>query len=172
MIEEGEVESNVAPERTDPLFAIQDSHDQVLLLLDDPRVPPLDAVRWLSAHVASFRRTVHPAVYSVLNDASTLALLHRGAICIERVLRLLERKHTDDPTAARFDERSLSRSLMAMLLVHAGKVDQVLARLARRLSPQEQREVVAAYRRGLEHAPSPLHPFAPRRVQRRARSCS
>jgi hypothetical protein len=147
--------------RTDPLFAIQDAHDQVLMLLDDPRVSPLESVRWLSAHAASFRRSVHPEILRVLEDAAAVDLLHRGALCIERVLVLLERKHTGDPTAERFDEAALSQSLVALLVIQAGKVDWVLARLARRLSGEEQRDVVAAYRRGLELAPRPLHPFAP-----------
>ncbi len=145
---------------SDPLFAIQDAHDQVLLLIDDPRVSPLDAVRWLSAHVESFRTVVHPAVVRVLGDAAAVDLLQRGAVCIERVLRLLERKHSGDRTAVRFDEVALTRSLVALLVIQAGKVDWVLARLARRLSPGEQQELVSAYRCGLDLPGGALHPYA------------
>lgn len=164
-----------ARERTDPLFAIQDAHDQVLLLFDDPRVPPLDTVRWLSAHMASFRQAVHPQILGVLGDPTAVDLLHRGALCIERVLTLLDRKHSGDPTAKRFDDVTLSRSLVALLVIQAGKVDWALARLARRMTPSEQRNVVIAYRRGLERAPSPLHPYAlrartPRPAVRRGHS--
>jgi hypothetical protein len=152
-------------DHSDPLFAIQDAHDQVLLLLDDPRVPPLEAVRWLSAHVESFRAVVHPAVLRVLQDWAAVDLLHRGALCIERVLRLLERKHSGDRTAGRFDEVTLQRSLVALLVIQAGKVDWVLARLARRMPPADQRDLVAAYRARLDLAGGSEHPFA--RAERR-----
>ncbi|HEV7208463.1 MAG TPA: hypothetical protein VGN54_06970 [Mycobacteriales bacterium] len=144
-----------------PLRALEEARERALALLDDPDVPPLDAVVWLSAHLSAIQHVVHPAVARVLRDEPTLTTLRQSNLEIERALRLLERFHSGDWLAIGLDEPAMTRSLVALVTEQAGIEHPLLQRLAEQLSADEQEKIVAAYQHALEHAPTRPHPHSP-----------
>jgi hypothetical protein len=144
-----------------PLRLLEGVHSYGLRLLDDPDVPGLDVVAWLSAHLSTMQRIVHPALVGAFGDDEDVASLRAGTVQIERTLRSLERLYSGDTNASGLDEGGLRRSLAAEVSAQADQARPLLQRLAEHLSEDEQRELCAAYDHALEHAPTRPHPHAP-----------
>lgn len=150
-----------SPEQDRPLQVIGDTLDVALALLDDLSAGPLEAVMWLSAHLSAVQHVVQPAVRRTLDDRPAVRSLRDGATRIERTLRLLEQSLSGDGLVAGLDRNKMGHQLFELVMAQAGRERALLARLADRLTPDEQRELSGAYQRALERAPTRPHPHAP-----------
>jgi hypothetical protein len=143
------------------LAEIEAAHERAFAVLDDPNGSPLDAVVWLSAHLAAVQHVVHPAALRVLGDTRAVAALGRGTVRVERTLRSLEQLVTGDGLAAGIDGGWLIRELTTSVNAQAAREHAVLRRLRDDMTPEEQRELITTYQRALEQAPTRPHPHTP-----------
>jgi len=149
------------PEQWHGLAEIEDGHERAFAVLDDPNGSLLDAVVWLSAHLAAVQHVVRPAALRVLGDTPSVTALDRGTVRVERTVRSLEQLASGDGLAAGVDEGWLTRELTRAVNAQADREHRILGRLANDMPPKEQAELVAAYRRALEQAPTRPHPHTP-----------
>lgn len=142
------------------LAPVEAAHGEALAALADPSRPPMDAVVWLSVHLASVQRVVQPEVRRTLGSdaARRLAAVTRET---ERAAREVERVHGGDATAVRLNGDDVVDDLREALAAQAGHEQVVLEGLARVLSHEEQRALVVAYLDALEQAPTRPHPHTP-----------
>ena len=143
------------------LTEIEVAHERAFAALDGPSESMLDAVVWLSAHLAAVQHVVRPAASRVLGDAPAIKAMDRGAVRLERTLRSLEQFASGDALAAGTDAGRLTRELTRSVGAQADREHAILRRLGDVLTPQEQADLVAAYRRALEQAPTRPHPHTP-----------
>lgn len=148
-------------DRTGPLQEIQEAGARALALLDDPDAPPLEAVIWLSAHLSAVQHVLHPAVAGVLHDESAVAALRRSTARTEGALRLLEQSLSGDALVPDLDRGGTRASLVAATTAQTRDEQLLLDQLAEQLTQEQQHELVADYRRALEHAPTRPHPHSP-----------
>ena len=141
---------------------LDDAHDKALAALDEGK--HLDAVVWLSAHVASGERAVHHAARR-LSGGARLALARARAADhdLEVVLRRAEQRYSGDSLAAQLDTVRLERDLRHALDRHALAECEVVTAIADQLDPGVLDEVAASYDAALRHAPTRPHPHAPHR---------
>jgi len=142
------------------LRAVQDTPRHALAVLTDPDSPLLDAVVWLSAHLAAVEYVVRPEFRRCV-DPDSVAQQLEGAVRIEHMLRALEQQLTGDALAAHIDPRQMVRSFTQRLLEYIDQERRLLDVLRNRLTPEEQRHVAARYQRALERGPTRPHPHAP-----------
>jgi hypothetical protein len=98
----------ISPRPTALEQATADTHQAALDALDHDAV--MDAVVWLSAHLAAFGRTVVPAAARLTEVAPARehdANLHR----LQQLLRIAERRHSGDALAAAIDAPRLRATL-------------------------------------------------------------
>ena len=158
IVDRGTGARTAPPRVAGPLSVVQDAPERALAVLEAD-VPPLDAVVWLSVHLAAVEHVVHPLVARVLDDRAAVAALRSGTVGVQEMLRLLELFVTGD--RAVLDEARAVAALVPSVQAQARKERRVLQRLADRLSCDEQRQVAAAYQDALQHAPTRPHPHSP-----------
>ena len=141
---------------------LDDAHDRALAALADGK--HLDAVVWLSAHVAAGQRAVHHAARD-LSAAGRLALSRARAADhdLEVVLRRAEQRYSGDSLAAQLDTARLERDLRTALDRHALAECELVTAIAEQLEAGVIDEVAASYDAALRHAPTRPHPHAPHR---------
>jgi hypothetical protein len=140
---------------------LADAHVHALDCLDSDR--PLDAVVWLSAHVAAAQRTIHPTGRHSPGGALALRTLRTADGALEHVLRRAEQHFSGDGLAAQLDEQRLDHALRQALAAH-DRAERALVRLlADDADAGQLAAVAAAYADALEHAPTRPHPHAPHR---------
>src|SRR3954453_7588952 len=93
--------------------AIEDAHEQALDALDEGR--HLQAVSWLSAHLAATQRTL-PGSNAADHD-------------LQVALRRAEQRHSGDSLAAQLDPGRLDRALRDALAAHSRNEHVVLTAL-------------------------------------------
>ncbi|HET7311113.1 MAG TPA: hypothetical protein VFJ17_07285 [Mycobacteriales bacterium] len=141
---------------------VEDAHTQALATLNDDSARPLDAIVWLSAHLAAVARTIRPVASRRLDEpAAVLRDITRRDVELERMLRIAERRHSGDALAAGLDTARLRRSLLERLTTHAEAEHARLAALGERLSVDEQRALADSYLDALAKAPTRPHPHLP-----------
>jgi hypothetical protein len=145
-------------EQLNGLAEIEDGHERAFAVLDDPNGSLLDAIAWLSAHLAAVQHVVRPATLRILGDTPAVTALDRGTVRIERTLRSLEQLASGDRLAAGVDARWLPRELTRSVNAQADREHRILGRLGGDMTSKEQEEPVAAYRRALQQAPTRPHP--------------
>lgn len=141
--------------------ALADAHQQAADALTADQ--PLEAVVWLSAHLAACQRTVHRAARRV--DAAEPALLTLRAADrdLERLLRNAEQHHAGDSLAAQLDAKRLEGELRQALEEHARAERALVAVLAVSLGTEGTTELWGDYDEALRQAPTRPHPHAPHR---------
>jgi hypothetical protein len=157
-------EATMDPAPTDheePLRSIEDAYARALACVGNPAASPLDAVAWISAHLAAFAHAVHPAAVHALADETAVSTLRDGALLLERVARRLEQLGSGDWLAGGMSSATLTGSFTRLVADQADREHVLLRRLADRLTVDEQRQLAAAYRHSLEHAPTRPHPHMP-----------
>ena len=143
--------------------AVEKAHEEALGALTADTPQPMKAVIWLSAHLAAAERAIHPAVTRHLPAATELlAEEHRINHAVADRLRLLERYHAGDAGVSRLNAGRVRSELVALLVEHAANEHTLLDQLARVLGPGETDQMIAAYHRTLERAPTRPHPHMPR----------
>jgi len=141
---------------------LDDAHDRALAALAEGK--HLDAVVWLSAHVAAGQRAVHHAARN-LSGVARLAVTRARAADhdLEVVLRRAEQRYSGDSLAAQLDTARLERDLRNALDRHALAECELVTAIADQLGASVTDEVAASYDAALRHAPTRPHPHVPHR---------
>lgn len=130
---------------------------QRLLHTDD--VPPLDAVVWLSAHLAAMERAVYPVVRrKAPGGKAIVAKQHDVVTQLVKVLRATERHHSGDVLASGLSRTRMADMLSVLIDEHLEVESELFDGLDAELSGAEQIALIGAYERALEHAPTRPHP--------------
>lgn len=140
---------------------LADAHQQALEALDAGSA--MDAVVWLSAHVAACQHTVHRTAAHMRDATRALSALRAADLELERVLRRAEQHHAGDVLAAQLDEGRLDHVLRRALDRHAIAERDLVGGLVDRLDSVDVDELMAAYDDALRHAPTRPHPHTPHR---------
>ncbi|HWB66517.1 MAG TPA: hypothetical protein VG708_06795 [Mycobacteriales bacterium] len=128
-------------------------------VLESGSPAPLDAIVWLSAHLAAFDRAVAPKLKRVRPDGGVLLRRQRAvAERMSRLLRIAERHHSGDALAAGLNPSRMGTALRRLIDEHVAVEAAIVDRMAQTLDRSACDEVVAAYRSALEHAPTRPHP--------------
>jgi len=141
---------------------VEDAHAQASAALDHQSLAPLDAIAWLSAHLAAVGRTIAPVATRQLGESAVvLREGHRRDLELERMLRIAERRHSGDVLASGLDSERLRTSIIARVDAHAQIEHARLAALADLLDEDEQRRLAESYLDALVKAPTRPHPHLP-----------
>lgn len=124
---------------------------------------PLDAVVWLSAHLAAEQRTLQRSAAHLPAAARALRALRAADLELERVLRRAEQHHAGDSLAAQLDEDRLGAMLRRALDAHSNAERELVAGLIERIDPDDAEELMASYDAALRQAPTRPHPHTPHR---------
>jgi hypothetical protein len=147
----------------DHLFVqtLADAHQQALDALDAGIA--MDAVVWLSAHLAACQHTVHRTAAHTRGSTRALGALRAADLELERMLRRAEQHHAGDVLAAQLDEGRLDGGLRRALDRHASAERDLVAGLIERLGADDVDALMTAYDDALRHAPTRPHPHTPHR---------
>lgn len=141
---------------------VEDAHTQALAALTGSNPRPLDAIVWLSAHLAATARTVRPVASRRLQEPpAAVRDITRRDVELERMLRIAERRHSGDALAAGLDADRLRNALLERLEAHAESEHARLAALGDVLSAEEERALAESYLDALVKAPTRPHPHLP-----------
>lgn len=124
---------------------------------------PLDAIVWLSAHLAACQRSLHRKAEHVRTATGPLHALRAADLELERVLRRAEQHHAGDSLAAQLDEARLENVLRGVLDRHERAERELVAELVQRLDADGVEDLTASYDDALRHAPTRPHPHVPHR---------
>jgi hypothetical protein len=140
---------------------LADAHQHALDALDAGNA--MDAVVWLSAHLAACQHTVHRTAARTRGATRALGALRAADLELERMLRRVEQHHAGDVLAAQLDEGRLDGALRRALDRHAGAERELVAGLVERLGTDDVEALMTAYGDALRHAPTRPHPHTPHR---------
>jgi hypothetical protein len=141
---------------------VEDAHSQAMAALTTDESSPLDAVVWLSAHLAAMSRAVTPVAVRRLDEsAARLRDAYRRDLDLERILRIAERRHSGDALAAGLDPRRLRSAIVERLHAHAEIEHDRLRGLSELLDSEAQLTLGMAYLDALAKAPTRPHPHVP-----------
>jgi hypothetical protein len=143
------------------LGTLSDAHQHALDALEANQ--PLDAVVWLSAHLAACQRTVHRAAAHLPAAARALQAQRSVDFELEHALRRAEQHHAGDSLAAQLNEDRLDAVLRRALDAHSDAERVLVAGLIERIDAHDVDELVASYDHALRHAPTRPHPHMPHR---------
>ena len=140
---------------------LADAHQQAIDALEADQ--PLDAVVWLSAHLAACQHTVHRAARHVAGTQSALTALRAADHELELLLRNAEQYHAGDSLAAQLDAKRLEVELLRALERHSEAEHDLVEGLMGRISAKDADELMTSYDEALRQAPTRPHPHAPHR---------
>jgi hypothetical protein len=141
---------------------VEDAHTQAAAALTTDTPVPLDAVVWLSAHLAAVGRVITPVATRWLGEPK--ALLREGQrrdMELERMLRIAERRHSGDVLAAGLRSERVRAAIMTRLDDHAEIEHARLAALDGVLDDDERHRLAESYLVALVKAPTRPHPHLP-----------
>ena len=143
------------------LDTLADAHQHALdaLAADEP----LDAVVWLSAHLAAEQRTVQGVAARIPAAARALGALRAADMELERVLRRAEQHHSGDSLAAQLNSERLEDVLRSALDQHGKAEHGVVAGLVEGLDACDVEALSTSYDAALRQAPTRPHPHTPHR---------
>jgi hypothetical protein len=128
-------------------------------LLESSGSVPLDAMAWLSAHIAAVDHAVYPVVRRSVPDGRHVVEQQRAiASRLARTLRVVERRHSGDALASGLDSAQMLAVLHEHIDAHKAGQSELVGLLEEALSDAEQAIVIKAYQHALEHAPTRPHP--------------
>jgi hypothetical protein len=128
-------------------------------LLEAGGAVPLDAMAWLSAHIAAVDHAVYPVVRRSAPDGKHVVERQRAiASQLARTLRVVERRHSGDALASGLDSAQLLNVLHEHIDAHKTAQVELVEQLEQSLNDAEQAIVITAYQEALEHAPTRPHP--------------
>jgi len=140
---------------------LADAHQQALDAFEADQ--PLDAVVWLSAHLAAGQHTVHRVARRVDGARTALAALRAADHELELLLRNAEQHHAGDSLAAQLDAKRLEVALLRALERHSHAEHDLVSGLLERMSAEDSDELMTSYDDSLRQAPTRPHPHAPHR---------
>jgi hypothetical protein len=128
-------------------------------LLGSTGAAPLDAVVWLSAHLAAVDHAVYPVVRRALPGGRALVAQHRAiASRLAHTLRTAESHHSGDVLAAGHNPSQLTDDLRSLVAEHVAAEAELVERLVEALADDAQAALATAYESALAHAPTRPHP--------------
>ena len=131
--------------------------------LSEPGRTALDSVWWLSTHLATVERVVHPVAARSLSDgAQVVSEQRRRAADIIRALWTLEHALTGDGRV-RGSVQDVVRRLAQLVRDHAAAEDDLVARLGDVLPDAMLSLLGRRYAEVVRHAPTRPHPVSARR---------
>jgi hypothetical protein len=133
-----------------------DAHQQAIDALAADR--PLDAVVWLSAHLAASQRTVHRAARRAPGAKPSLDAVRSADRDLERLLRHTEQHHSGDSLAAQLSAPRLDADLRRALDAHARAECDLVTEL---LEGVDGDALTTSYDEAMRHAPTRPHPHVP-----------
>src|SRR3954451_5419694 len=99
---------------------VEDAHEQAGAALTAGASSPLDAVVWLSAHLAAVGRAITPVATRRLGGAAAARCARRlRDWALERMPRIADRRHSGDVLASGLDRERLRTSILSRLDAHA-----------------------------------------------------
>jgi hypothetical protein len=139
--------------------ALSQAFEEADKLLGATDSPPLDAVVWLSAHIAAFEHAVYPAIRKALPDAGELIAVDRGASSrLAKALRIMERRHSGDVLASGLSSERLTERIADLVRIQKTEQALIVSRLEQTLDDAATAELVESYAAALSHAPTRPHP--------------
>src|SRR3954469_3420107 len=143
---------------------VEDAHEQARAALTGGASSPLDAVVWLSAHLAAVGRAITPVATRRLGETAAVRReAYRRELELERMLRIAEGRPSGDAPACGLDAERLRTSILSRLDAHAEIEHTRLAALADLLDDEEERTLPEAYVAALKKAPTRPPPYLPQR---------
>lgn len=131
--------------------------------LNEPGRTALDSVWWLSTHLATVERVVHPVAVRALPDGAQLVSeQRRRAADIVRALWTLEHALTGDARVRR-SVPDVVRRLAALVRDHCAAEDELVAQLGEVLPDAMLSLLRRRYADAIRHAPTRPHPVSARR---------
>ncbi|HEX3705976.1 MAG TPA: hypothetical protein VHV76_05040 [Mycobacteriales bacterium] len=152
------------PTSTPPLgddlrAALSKAHEAAQALLEDPDGKRLDAISWLSAHVAAFEHAVYPVAKHRLTDGPALVDEDRKVVGqLTRTLRIAERLHSGDVLASNLSAEGLRDRLSDLVTEHSAVQKRIIDGLEKALDQAEVSYLAKSYADALAHAPTRPHP--------------
>lgn len=141
------------------LAAVEHAHQEAARGFTGDRRAMLEAVSWLSAHLAAVGRVVHPAASRALPDGrQRVADQQRSALELQRVLWQLDRHLTGDVRSSHVAIPVLLRRLEAQLARHERGERALLVRLTQALPAERLAALGTAYADALADGPTRPHP--------------
>ncbi len=140
---------------------VERHHREAYEALEDPGHRVLDAVGWISAHVAAADRVLYPAARPLLPDGG--ALLRAQRMTDRRLLAAtwrLDRRLTGAVTHVRLPVDALTNEVERWLGRHL-EGEQRLLDAVRELEQESRRRLVERLATATAHAPTRPHPLAP-----------
>lgn len=140
---------------------VEEAHVHAIEALDN--ASPLDAVVWLSAHLAAGQRALHPAAARRPGAALALRSLRAADRSLEALVRRTEQRYSGDGLAAQLDESRLNDALRRALAAHSRAEHALLEAVVVAENHDRLDRIAASYASALEHAPTRPHPHVPHR---------
>jgi hypothetical protein len=144
-------------DRTSLSDAADSAHAGALTAMDEGR--HLEAVVWLSAHLAAMQRSVHRSA----RHTNGLVSLRVADHALEVLLRRTEQHYAGDSLAAQIDETGLDTALREALERHCRAEGEVISELVDAHGSDVLAVLTVAYADALRHAPTRPHPHVPHR---------
>ena len=139
--------------------AVSKAYDAATALLEDPGGARLDAVSWLSAHVAAFEHAIYPVAKRRLTDGATVLDEDRTvAGQLIRTLRIAERLFSGDVLARNLSAGRLRERLTELVAEQRAVQLRIVDGLENALDPAEITYLARSYADALAHAPTRPHP--------------
>lgn len=135
------------------------AHAEAFNALDAERT--LDAVAWMSAHLAATRRALHKKAHKSGAVNGELTQQHEADERLESVLRMAERHVSGDALAANLDTERLTDALRDAIADHARFECSWVTDLLDASDDKTRAELQSAYEEALTSAPTRPHPHAP-----------
>jgi hypothetical protein len=132
--------------------------DAARTALTQPPYRALDAVGWLSAHLASEERVLRHFA-----GRGRRRTLRPVAHTLQEELRWLEQVHSGDALVTGRDAEHQRYRVLEALDTYASVERQVLMSVLDRADEDARRELASAYRRSMQIAPTRPHPHLPTR---------
>jgi hypothetical protein len=150
---------------SDPLTrSSENAHAHARSLLTSSDAPVMDAVVWLSAHLAAMELIVYPVMATRLTDHQDELERQRAATRrMHRGLRSTEQRYAGDGLIRVDSVRARPDRLLVMMEQHAARERALLAHLAEALDEQTASSLAVRYDEAVRHGPTRPHPHGPHR---------
>lgn len=150
---------------TDPLTrSIAAAHDRAQAILTGSGDGAMDAVVWLSAHLAAMEHVVYPVMADLLTEQrADLARLRPLTRRMLRGLRTLEQRHAGDGQMAGRSVEELHERLLTTMDAHVALECALLTRLVAALGDDATVGLARRYEAAVGRGPTRPHPHGPHR---------
>jgi hypothetical protein len=150
---------------SDPLTqSSEEAHARARALLTGADPPVMDAVVWLSAHLAAMELIVYPVMATTLTDHQDELERQRAATRrMHRGLRLVEQRYAGDGLSRVDSVGARPDRLAVMMEQHAARERTLLAHLAEALDEPTASSLAMRYEEAVRHGPTRPHPHGPHR---------